>query len=116
MFALIRFDVTTRRETAALVPGLACPRCHTVDQVEISVYRDYLSLFGWLPFATTLASGAAYCHACRRPIPRDSDRARLRAALAAVATRPRLRAYAGVIAFVLLALAGYGTLAASQLH
>ncbi|MBV8905817.1 MAG: hypothetical protein JOZ22_19460 [Acidobacteriia bacterium] len=114
--AFVRFDTTTRREGVALMPRFGCPLCRAADKVEISVYRDYTRIFGWLPLATTFASGAAYCHACSRPIPRESDPARLRAALATVAKRPRLRAFSGVIALVLIALAGFGTLAVSQLH
>ena len=116
---VVRFDFTTRRIALGLMEGLACPLCAMVGKVEMSVYRQYMSVLGWLPVAPTGQFGAAYCHQCRRPIPRKSNDAGLRAAFAAMAAnapRPRLRYYSGVIVTTLIALAGFATFAAGTLH
>jgi hypothetical protein len=114
-----RLDIVTRRAAVRLVSALACPLCGAPDEVEMSVYQQYLTVFGGLPVAPMERFGAAYCHHCHEPIPRKSDRKGLTSAFDAVAARvprSRLLGYTGIIIFALIAVAGYSGLAVAKLQ
>jgi hypothetical protein len=116
---VVRYDIETRRTAVRLVPALACPLCRAAGQVEMSVYQQFLTVFGGLPVAPMERFGAAYCHHCRQPIPRKADRQGLKSAfdwVVARMPRPRPLAYAGTIIVALIALVGYSGLALAMLQ
>lgn len=118
MVVVVQYNIAARCHAVRLVPELACPLCGTAGGVEMSVFQEYLGVFG-LPVTPMARFGAAYCHHCRQPIPRKSNKEGLRSAFEAVAaTVPRspLRAYAGTIVWVLIAVAGLGGFAVAKVQ